>query len=49
MKADREGEYDQAIKPRVATTYLGDAGRDRLAGQHGLLVLVAVIGGVSQS
>ena len=46
MKADREADYDQAVKPRVAATYLGAAGHDQLAGRHGLLALVAMIGGV---
>jgi alpha-1,2-mannosyltransferase len=45
MKADREEDYDQAVKPRVAATYLSADGHDQLAGRHGLLALVAIIGG----
>jgi alpha-1,2-mannosyltransferase len=44
MKADREADYDQAVRPRVAAKYLGAAGQD--AGGHRLLALVATIGGV---
>ena len=46
MKADRQADCDQAVKPRVAATYLGAAGHDQLARRRGLLALVAMIGGV---
>ncbi|WP_439393079.1 glycosyltransferase family 87 protein [Bradyrhizobium sp. PMVTL-01] len=46
MKADREADFEHAIKPRVGETHLGAAGYDQLAGRHRLLALISIIGGV---
>ncbi|WP_429033903.1 glycosyltransferase family 87 protein [Bradyrhizobium sp. I1.14.4] len=43
MKADREADADQAIKPLVAAPHLGVAGHAQ-PGSRGLLTLVSIIG-----